>query len=103
MPPRIAKQRTLITTCYPLPHPRNESPKVVDSFVMDTKQLQNIEKRLNDQAEATQATNKTLNKLLAAFSAQEAREHLMPPPPDSLPPVTTPLKALSHPNPDLAM
>jgi hypothetical protein len=36
---------------------------------MDTEQLQNIEKQLNDQAEATRVTNKTLNKLLAAFSA----------------------------------
>jgi hypothetical protein len=34
-----------------------------------------------------------LNKLLAAFSAQEAREYLAPPPPASPPPVTTPLKA----------
>jgi hypothetical protein len=36
---------------------------------MDAKRLQNIEKQLNDQAEATRVTNETLNKLLAAFSA----------------------------------
>jgi hypothetical protein len=60
---------------------------------MDAEWLQNIEKQLNDQAEATRVTNETLSKLLAAFSAQEAREHLAPPPPASLPPVTTPLKA----------
>jgi hypothetical protein len=59
---------------------------------MDTERLQNIEKQLNDQAEATRVTNETLNKLLAAFSAREAREHLTPPPPASPPPVTTPLK-----------
>jgi hypothetical protein len=35
---------------------------------MDAKWFQNIEKQLNDQAEATQATNEMLNKLLAAFS-----------------------------------
>jgi hypothetical protein len=33
-----------------------------------------------------------LNKLLAAFSAREVREHLAPPPLASPPPVTTPLK-----------
>jgi hypothetical protein len=36
---------------------------------MDAEWLRNIEKQLNDQAEATQVTNETLNKLLAAFSA----------------------------------
>jgi hypothetical protein len=35
---------------------------------MDAEQLQNIEKWLNDQAEATRVMNETLNKLLAAFS-----------------------------------
>jgi hypothetical protein len=34
-----------------------------------------------------------LDKLLAVFSAREAREHIAPPPPASLPPVTTALKA----------
>jgi hypothetical protein len=60
---------------------------------MDAKWLQNIERRLNEQAEATQATNETLDKLLAVFSAREVREHIAPPPPASLPPVTTTLKA----------
>jgi hypothetical protein len=59
---------------------------------MDAERLRNIEKQLNDQAEATRVTNETLNKLLAAFSAREAREHLTPPPLASPPPVTTPLK-----------
>jgi hypothetical protein len=35
-----------------------------------------------------------LNKLLAAFSTREVREHLTLPPPASPPPVTTPLKVL---------
>jgi hypothetical protein len=61
---------------------------------MYAERFQNIEKQLNDQAEASRATNKTLNKLLAAFSTQEVRENLTPPPPASLPPVTTPLKTL---------
>jgi hypothetical protein len=43
---------------------------------MDAERVQNIEKQLNDQAEATRATNEMLNELLAAFSTQEAREHL---------------------------
>jgi hypothetical protein len=59
---------------------------------MDAKRLQNIEKWLNDQVEATRVTNETLNKLLAAFSAREVREHLAPPPLASPSPVTTPLK-----------
>jgi hypothetical protein len=60
---------------------------------MDAERLQNIERRLNEQAEASRATNKTLDKLLAVFSAREAREHIAPPPPASPPPVTTALKA----------
>jgi hypothetical protein len=51
-----------------------------------------MEKRLNEQAEATRAMNKTLNKFLAVMANQEAARNVAPPPP----PVTTPLKA-SHP------
>jgi hypothetical protein len=83
----------LITTYYSLPHLRNKSLTVVDFLVIDAERLQNIERRLNKQAEASRATNETLDKLLAVFSAREAREHIAPPPPASPPPVTTALKA----------
>jgi hypothetical protein len=43
----------LITTYYPLPHLRNKSPTVIDFLVMDAERLQNIERRLNEQVEAT--------------------------------------------------
>jgi hypothetical protein len=39
--------------------------------------------------------NKTLNKFLVVMANQEAARNIAPPPPASLPPVTTPLKA-SH-------
>jgi hypothetical protein len=52
-----------------------------------------MEKRLNEQVEATRAMNKTLNKFLAVMANQEAARHIAPPPPASPPPVTTPLKA----------
>jgi hypothetical protein len=54
-----------------------------------------MEKRLNEQAEATRAMNKTLNKFLAVMANQEVARNVAPPPMASLPPVTTPLKA-SH-------
>jgi hypothetical protein len=56
-----------------------------------------MEKRLNEQAEATCAMNKTLNKFLAIMANQEAARNIAPPPPASSLPVTTPLKA-SHPS-----
>jgi hypothetical protein len=43
----------LITTYYPLPHLHNKSSTVVDLLVMDAERLQNIERRLNEQAEAS--------------------------------------------------
>jgi hypothetical protein len=52
-----------------------------------------MEKRLNEQAEATRAMNETLNKFLAAN--QEVARNVAPPSLASPPPVTTPLKA-SH-------
>jgi hypothetical protein len=64
---------------------------------MDKERFQQMEKRLNKQAEATQAMNKTLNKFLAVMANQEVARNVAPPPPDSPPPVTTPLKA-SHPS-----
>jgi hypothetical protein len=64
---------------------------------MDEEQFQQMEKRLNEQAEATRAMNKTLNKFLAVMANQEAARNVAPPPLASPPPVTTPLKA-SHPS-----
>jgi hypothetical protein len=64
---------------------------------MDEERFQQMEKRLNEQAEATRAMNETLNKFLAVMANQEAARNVAPPPPASLPPVTTPLKA-SHPS-----
>jgi hypothetical protein len=62
---------------------------------MDEEQFQQMEKRLNEQAEATRAMNETLNKFLAVMANQEATRNVAPPPTASSPPVTTPLKA-SH-------
>jgi hypothetical protein len=64
---------------------------------MDEKRFQQMEKRLNKQAEATRAMNKTLNKFLAVMVNQEVARNVAPPPPASPPPVTTPLK-VSHPS-----
>jgi hypothetical protein len=61
---------------------------------MDKERFQQMEKRLNEQAEATQAMNKTLNKFLVVMANQEVARNVAPPPPASLPPVTTPLKTL---------
>jgi hypothetical protein len=60
---------------------------------MDEKRFQQMEKRLNEQAEATRAMNKTLNKFLAIMANQEAARNIAPPPPVSPPHVTTPLLA----------
>jgi hypothetical protein len=43
----------LITTYYPLFHLRNSLQKVVDSPAMEDERFQQMEKRLNEQAEAT--------------------------------------------------
>jgi hypothetical protein len=63
---------------------------------MDEERFQQMEKRLNKQAEATRAMNETLNKFLAVMENQEAARNVAPIPPASPPPVTTPLK-VSHP------
>jgi hypothetical protein len=64
---------------------------------MDKERFQQMEKRLNKQAEATRAMNETLNKFIAIMGNQEVARNIAPPPLASLPPVTTPLKA-SHPS-----
>jgi hypothetical protein len=58
---------------------------------MDEERFQQMEKRLNEQAEATRAMNKTLNKFIAIMGNQEVARNVALPPPVS-PPVTTPLK-----------
>jgi hypothetical protein len=58
---------------------------------MDEERFQQMEKRLNEQAEATQAMNKTLNKFIAIMGNQEAARNVAPPPPVSPPHVTTTL------------
>jgi uncharacterized coiled-coil protein SlyX len=51
---------------------------------MDDKRFQQMEKRLNEQAEAIQAMNETLNKFLTVMSNLEDTKSIAPPPPDSL-------------------
>jgi hypothetical protein len=60
---------------------------------MDDKRFQQMEKRLNEQVEATRAMNKTLNKFIAIMGNQEAARSIAPPPPVSTPLVITPLQA----------
>jgi hypothetical protein len=64
---------------------------------MDEELFQQMEKRLNEQAEATRAMNETLNKFLASMANQEAARNVAPPPPVSPSFVTTTLQA-SHPS-----
>jgi hypothetical protein len=61
---------------------------------MDEERFQQMEKRLNEQAEATQVMNETLNKFIAIMGNQEAARNVAPPPPVSPPHVTTTLQAL---------
>jgi hypothetical protein len=63
---------------------------------MEDKRFQQIEKRLNEQVEATRAMNETLNKfsiVMSNISNIEAAKSIAPPPPVSPPLVTTPLQA----------
>jgi hypothetical protein len=60
---------------------------------MDEERFQQMEKRLNEQAEATRAMNETLNKFLAVMANQEAARNIIPPPPVPTQLVTTPLQA----------
>jgi hypothetical protein len=59
---------------------------------MDEERFHQMEKRLNEQAEATRAMNETLNKFLAVMANQEAARNVAPPPPVPTPLVTTPLQ-----------
>jgi hypothetical protein len=59
---------------------------------MDEERFQQMEKRLNEQAEATQAMNETLKKFIAIMGNQEAARNIAPPPLVSPPHVTTPLQ-----------
>jgi hypothetical protein len=61
---------------------------------MDDERFQQMEKRLNEQAEATQVMNETLNKFLTIMSNIEVAKSIAPPSPDSPQLVTTALKAL---------
>jgi hypothetical protein len=60
---------------------------------MDDERFQQIEKRLNEQAEATRAMNETLNKFITIMSNIEAVKVVTLPPSISLQLVTTPLQA----------
>jgi hypothetical protein len=60
---------------------------------MDDGRFQQMEKRLNEQVEATRAMNETLNKFLTIMSNIEAAKSVTPPPPVSPPLVTTTLQA----------
>jgi hypothetical protein len=48
---------------------------------MDEESFQQMEKRLNEQAETTQAMNETLNKFIVIMGNQEAARDVAPPPP----------------------
>jgi hypothetical protein len=63
---------------------------------MDEERFQQMEKRLNEQVEATQAMNETLNKFIAVMANQEVARNIAPPPPVSPPFVPTTMQA-SHP------
>jgi hypothetical protein len=60
---------------------------------MDDERFQQMEKRLNEQVEATRAMNETLNKFLTIVSTIEVAKSVAPPPPVSPPLVTTTLQA----------
>jgi hypothetical protein len=45
---------------------------------MEDERFQQMEKRLNEQVEATQAMNETLNKFIAIMSNQEAAKSIVP-------------------------
>jgi hypothetical protein len=60
---------------------------------MDDERFQQMEKRLNEQVEATRAMNETLNKFITIMSNIEAAKVVAPPPPISPQLVTTPLQA----------
>jgi hypothetical protein len=59
---------------------------------MDEERFQQMEKRLNEQAEATRAMNETLNKFIVIMGNQEAAKNVAPPLPVPTPLVITPLQ-----------
>jgi hypothetical protein len=61
---------------------------------MDKERFQQMEKRLHEQVEATQAMNETLNKFIAIMGNQEVARNITPPPPVPTPLVITSLQAL---------
>jgi hypothetical protein len=61
---------------------------------MDDERFQQMEGRLNEQAEATRALNETLNKFIAIMGNQEVERNIAPSPPVSTPLVITPMQAL---------
>jgi hypothetical protein len=60
---------------------------------MDEERFQQMKKRLNEQAEATQAMNEMLNKFIAIMGNQKVARNVAPPVLVSPPHVTTPLQA----------
>jgi hypothetical protein len=60
---------------------------------MHEERFQQMEKRLNEQVEATQAINEMLNKFIPIVGNQEMARNIAPPPPASPPHVTTTLQA----------
>jgi hypothetical protein len=60
---------------------------------MDNKRFQQMEKRLNEQAEATRPMNETLNKFIAIMGNQEVARNVAPPPPVPTSLVITPPQA----------
>jgi hypothetical protein len=48
---------------------------------MDDDRFQQMEKRLNEQVEATRAMNETLNKFIAIMGNQEVARNVAPPSP----------------------
>jgi hypothetical protein len=46
---------------------------------MDNERFQQMEKRLNEQAEATRAMNETLNKFIVIMGNKEAARNVAPP------------------------
>jgi hypothetical protein len=59
---------------------------------MDKERFQQMEKWLNEQAEATRAMNETLNKFIAIMGNQEAARNVAPPPSVPTPLVITSLQ-----------
>jgi hypothetical protein len=67
--------------------------KVIDLTAMDKERFQQMEKRLNEQAQATRAMNETLDKFIAIMGNQEVARNATPPPPVPTPLVITLLQA----------